>query len=64
MGGHSPEVAAAPLAVLVLGPAGAGTAHRGNGGGTESDADEATFLEEGCVIVGPGPLGEVGRTRV
>lgn len=53
----SPEVAASPLAVLVLGPAGPGTAHRGDSGGTESDADEAALLEEGRVVVGARPLG-------
>lgn len=55
---HSPEVAAAPLAVLVLGPAGASTAHRGDSGGTESDANEAALFEESCVVVGPRPLGK------
>ena len=54
----SPEVAAAPLAVLVLGPAGPGAAHRGDGGGTERDADEAALLEEGRVVVGARSLGQ------
>lgn len=54
---HSPEAAAAPLAVLVLGPARPGAAHRGDGGGAKGDADEAALLEEGRVVVGAGPLG-------
>ena len=53
----SPEAAAAPLAVLVLGPARPGAAHRGDGGGAKGDADEAALLEEGRVVVGTGPLG-------
>lgn len=60
---HSPEVAAAPLAVLVLGPAGAGTAHGGDSGGSKRDADEATLLKQGRVVVGPRALQDGGGHR-
>lgn len=58
----SPEAAAALMTVLVLGPAGVGTAHGGDRGGTQRDADEAALLEEGCVVISPWPLHGWGQS--
>lgn len=48
------------MAVLVLGPAGTGTAHGRDGGGTKSDADKATLLKEGGVVIDSRPLRDRG----